>query len=109
MSEPVSVAFSSLTLFAPIFQTGKSIYEGWKLMEALPRDMNHLSLQLEVFYDIFRHKAELKIDELRIHIDPKDENHRQTRLVLQQLCVIVDLFRQCDKIIKQNGPRGSVP
>ena len=101
MVDPASVTLGSLRLFFPIFQAGNLLYDHWKLTRTFGTDLENEKSELEMQYAIFQRTSKLSVCDLQTDIDPNNERHEGTQIVLRYLNTTLERFKACDELMKK--------
>lgn len=106
MPEPVSLTIGSVGLFLKLFELCDTLYHAYKVTRAFGTDFEAVQIQLEMQWvrlDMLRYR---RLNQLREELDPDDENHRVTSVVLQHLAQMKRHFQTCNELMQKYDGEG---
>ena len=99
MPEPVGVTLGAIALIAPVYDACDRAYSGLKIMARFGQDFQTLWRKLEGYWTTLYLLMERNSAHLRVPPDPRDPNHKVTKVILDQLKELTSQFEFCENLI----------
>ncbi len=108
MPEPVSLTLGSVGMFLKLFDLCDTLYHAYKVTRAFGTDFKEVQILLQTQWVRLNMLKYRRLNDLREELDPDNENHRVTSVVLQLLAQMKQYFQACNKLMQQYQSEGKV-